>query len=83
MGGAWLVYLGVLLGTKCSFFSPPFLYLGDKHVFMINMFIKNGMYLSYIFAQPRASFGYIQYGFITRAVWRFSNNVPALLGVDS
>ena len=41
-------------------FFPAFLYLGDKHVFMINMFITRGMYLSFsFFVLPRASYGYI------------------------
>ena len=39
----------MLLSTKCRLFSPPFLHLHDKHVFMINMFITNGMYLAFHF----------------------------------
>ena len=45
LGSAWFVFLGMVLGTKCRFFIPLFLYLGDKYVFLINMFITNDMYL--------------------------------------
>ena len=32
-------------------------------------------------ALPRASYGYIQCGFIPSVVWRFSKNFPVPLGV--
>ena len=37
---------------------PPFLYLSNEHVFMINIFITNGMYLSFHFLScPEPSMG--------------------------
>ena len=53
---------------------------------MINMFIMNGMYLSFciFYVLPRASYGYIQCGFIPSAVWRFSNfYFPVFLDLGS
>ena len=39
------------------------MYLGDKHVLMINVFITNGMYLSFtFFVMPRASYRDTQCG---------------------
>ena len=55
---------------KCRFYSP-FLYIGDKNVFMINMFITNGMYLSFCFVLHEATNGYMQCRFISSMIWRF------------
>ena len=47
------------------------------NMFHDNMFLTNGMYLSFY----DSSYGYIQYGFIPNAAWRFSNYFSTCLGV--
>ena len=44
IGDTKLMSLGMHLGMN-RISCPQFLYLGDEHIFMIIMSIKNGMYL--------------------------------------
>ena len=61
-------------------FFPPFLYLDDKDVFMINMFMTNDMYFSFCIFYVLLKV-YMQLGFILNAAWRFFNIFPLILGV--
>ena len=64
-------------------FYPLSLYMGDKHVFMINIFITHAMYLSFTFfiSCPEPPMGMSGVG--SFPIWFGSSlNIPALLGVS-
>ena len=79
VGEAWLVFLGVLLGTSVSFFLP-FLYLGDEHGKWLRCSFHMGS-ICHVFsfcALPRASYEYIWCGLTPSVVWKFCNTFQLL-----
>ena len=83
MEEAWLVYLGVLLGTY-KVFVLHFCTWVMNMVHYQHVYFKSQAFVTlYFYVLPRASYGNIWYGFIPSVGWRFSNNFPVLLGVES
>ena len=82
MGEAWICIPMCAFRHK-MYFSPPFLHLGDKHVFMINMLITNGMYLTFFFCPAQSLLWVYLVWVLSQCSLEVLYYFPALLGVDS